>query len=179
MSDFPGFSGHPVTINPWSEESIGRSSSAVILSISGTASAVWPTGNTALYVPFHIAVPITVVKMATWNGATASGNIDIGLYNAVGTRIVSSGSTAQAGTSAAQEFDITDTLLVPGRYYMALTQDDGVGTFFSVAPGSNKISQTFGVRSQATALPLPATATFAACALNYLPVFWLTTRTVV
>jgi hypothetical protein len=57
--------------------------------------------------------------MLVLNGATASGNMDVGIYDYAGTRLVSSGSTAQSGTSAFQDFDITDTLLGPGIFYLA------------------------------------------------------------
>jgi hypothetical protein len=174
---WPTLGAGAVTIHPWSVYSVGIDLAAVSQTLRVGASAVYPTANLAIYVPFSLGVPITAVQMFIYNGATVSGNVDVGLYAADGTRLVSMGSTAQAGTSVLQAFDITDTPLGPGNYYLACAVDNTTATLFRLAPTARQIAG-LGCFTQVTAFPLPAVATFATYASAYLPVFGLSTRTV-
>ncbi len=164
-----------ITITPCAWESIGTS----YLGNTAWASAVWPSANRALFIPFRIYQPITAVKMFTVNGAAASGNIDIGIYNADGTKLVSSGSTAMSGTSAMQVFDITDTQFGPGLFYLALAVDNVTAAFIRRGTSGTITNRFAGLLHQASAFPLPATATFASYSAAYIPLFGLTTRTVI
>jgi len=168
-----------VTIHPYSPESLGSNLVGTGTAMTGAASATYPAANRALYIPVTLAVPTLVVKLASYNGATVSGNIDVGIYDRVGTRLVSAGSTAQAGASAWQEFDITDTLLGPGCFFLAVAMDNTTGTLFRVLGGQARYLTAHGMAQQATAFPLPATATFAAPAVAVVPMIMLTGRTVV
>ena len=136
------------------------------------------TTNEAFYIPFTIWEAITAVSMFCVNGGTVSGNVDVGLYSASGSRLVSSGSTAQAGINNLQSFDITDTILAPGRYFLALAVDNVTGTYFAYTT-VRSIMKAVGVLSQATAFPLPATATFGVLAQTRLPLVGLSRRAVV
>ena len=111
-------------IHPWSLESLGAGLMTDMKSITSAASATYVAANRAHYIPFVVSEPITVVQLFAYNGATASGNIDMGIYDAKGTKLVSIGSTAQAGTNALQTFDITDTVLGSGRFYLAVAMDN-------------------------------------------------------
>lgn len=142
-------------------------------SLASEGSAVYPSANLALYVPFYMQVPGVVTQMFTANGSTAGNNVDVGIYSADGTRLVSSGSTAQSGTSVEQIYNITDTLLGPGVFYMAVAMDGTTGTLRRVTPGAAPIMTMLGMAQQATAFALPAVATMATCTTNYLPLFGL------
>ena len=142
------------------------------------ANAVWPAANLAIYIPFRVSAPVLVTQMFTTNGSTVAGNVDIGIYDVAGTRLVSSGATAQSGTSALQAYDITDTLLAPGQFYLACSLSDGTATIARVAT-SAQFLRAFGCAQEASAHPLPATATFATMAQAYLPIIGLTTESVV
>lgn len=163
-----------VTILPFSWESL-----TVAQAGSGVpASAVWIAANRAVFIPFRLTDSITVVKMFMLNGATVSGNIDVGIYDALGTRLVSKGSTAQAGINAIQEFDITDTRLGPGLFYMASAMDNATGTVLRKSV-NGIILRTAGLFQMASAFPLPATATFAANSGSFLPTVGLTIRSLI
>src|SRR3972149_4117985 len=84
------------------------------------ASAVW-VANVIVYIPVVIPASFRIEQLVARNGVAVSGNIDMGIYDEKGTRIVSAGSTAQAGASADQTFNVTDTLIGPGQYYLALS----------------------------------------------------------
>ena len=155
------------SLHTFSDEAIGT---AVVALTGGNtpAAAVWPAANDALFIPFALAQSVLLKRLFVINGATASGNVDAGLYADDGTRIVSSGSTAQSGTSAPQFFDITDIIISPGRYYLAVAMDTTGGTLFRSNPSVIR-EQQIGMAKQASAFPLPATATFATVTALYLP----------
>lgn len=154
------------TITPWDLLSVGP----FILHENSTipASLVWPTANKAIYIPFTLNVAETALKLFCANGAVASGNVDVGIYTGAGARVVSSGSTAQSGTSVLQVFDVADTVLVPGYYYFAMSVDNTTAEFLCSNPVAAALP-TWGVKQEASALPLPATATFATMTSSYLP----------
>lgn len=172
MSDWPvlrhGYQG-AVTVMTDELASVG------LITSSADTNTAWPTANKALYIPIRITHPCVALRMLVLNGATASGNMDVGIYDYAGTRLVSSGSTAQSGTSAFQDFDITDTLLGPGIFYLALALDNTTGTIgmHTVFP---RYLRAAGVQEQGTAFALPATATFATASVQVLPRMGLTVR---
>lgn len=139
------------------------------LSTSANTSTAWSTANAALYFPIWLPEPC-VVTVAWWqNGTTATGNIDCGIYTSDGKRILSTGSTAQSGTSAIQSVNITDTQLPEGLIYLALAASSGSATFWETAAGPN--GYTSGIKLQLSAFPLPNPATFATINGAALPKF--------
>jgi len=178
MGYFPPYDnedGIAVTITPWHRCSIGYE---LIGGGGGTlASNAWPVAAKAIYVPILVPRRITAVKMFTLNGATASGNQDVGIYDSQGNRLVSIGATAQAGISAMQVHDTTDLIMEAGRYYMGLANSGTTGTYLSCTSQLAQVLGGYGVLNQASAGTLPSTATFATCSSAYLPMFGLTART--
>lgn len=165
-----------VTIGVDSPESLGLDLANAALS---PASAAWPAANRCIFVPFVVYTPLIAVKMGIRNGSTASGNFDIGIVDDQQSRLVSAGSTAQAGTTAVQSIDITDTALVPGVYYMALCMDGTTGTTFAWATPLGE-ARASGVLSQSVgAVAIPNPVAFAAAQDAYIPSMFLTTRTLV
>lgn len=169
------------TIHPWSRESLGPVfAGSAEASISSPASTVYPAANLAIYTPFSVDRPVIVTQLFAYNGASVANNIDVGIYTEGGTRLISAGSTAQAGTNTLQLFNIADYTLAAGAYYMAvaLSRDAGTETLFARAV-SVILQQCFGVAQQASAFPLPATATFASVTNAYFPLIGLVTSTVI
>lgn len=179
MGDWPAqaqdYNRH--VIGTMSPESIGFDANGQAIVHGSFGSATWPSANRAIFIPFVVSAPWLVARLLVVNGSAASGNIDVGIYDTSGNRLVSAGSTAQAGTTAAQFFDITDSTLAPGVYYFALALDNTTGAVLSVAPVVARVS-ALGVLSQSTAFPLPATATFAAAQDAYVPMIGASGRTV-
>lgn len=168
MSDWPpdvhGYRGYGPLSTAGEGSPIGE-----VMSNAGqifTAAAAWGTANTAVFSPVIIGVNTTVYQLAWINGATVAGNADVGIYDRNGFRLVSSGSTAQSGVSAPQVVDITDTTLTPGLYYLAMVADDATATYNRAGTSSaSPLCRASGMAMQASAFPLPSTATFAAFAL--------------
>jgi hypothetical protein len=178
VSDFPiaGPETLPLFITPYSTWSIGRETT---VSLSAPASSTWPVANQAYFIPLTLPWPYPVVRLWWFNGsAVTSTNMDIGIYTLDGIRLYSSGSTAESGVSAPQFVVPTSPiLLTPGRYYMALA----CSTTTANCGGDGTTSMTViagrlcGMLQQASALPLPPVATFAAMATNaFIPFFGIT-----
>lgn len=151
-------------------ESIGVEMN-MLCTFTAAVSAAWPVANKAIYIPFSLSERQTVTALFIANGATVSGNIDLGIYDEAGTRLVSSGSTAQAGTTALQVANITDTVLEAGLYYMACAMDGTTGTAQRWVSGVAGVEalRFLGVFEETSAFALPATAAFATIASDYIP----------
>jgi hypothetical protein len=138
------------------------------------ASVVWPAANEAIYVPFYISETATFQRGHVYNGATAAGNWDIGIYNEAAARLASTGAVAMSGINAVQTIAFTASVtLFPGRYYMALANTLGTATVFASAAALTFIHS--GPYLQLTAHPLPATATFATWVSTIGPCFAVST----
>jgi predicted phage gp36 major capsid-like protein len=142
--------------------------------------ATWPSANLAIYVPVMVVEPVTVVQLACVVGTTAAGNIDLGIYDDAGNRLVSSGSTAIGGTGTIQNVDVTDTPLLPGVHYFAMNCSTTTTATFNRTNMSAVDLRACGVRQQAVgAVALPNPATFAVHAQAYAPFVIAMTRTVI
>lgn len=170
------------TITSFHPEALGEFFQAInFFTNSGfMASRTWQAANTAVFVPFRVEEPVTILKLWTMNGSTATGNVDIGVYDEVGRRLISAGSTAQSGTNVLQQFDVTDTLIGPGNFYLALVASSTATTFFGYPYSADRAAaqHTAGMRQMASALPLPATATFAVNGSGF-PLFGASLRSVI
>jgi hypothetical protein len=123
--------------------------------------SAWPATRQIYYIPFAISEPFTIVKIFWINGTTSSGNVDAGVYDFAGTRLLNTGSTAQGTVSVVQEVDVTDTTLPgPARYYLALTLDNTTGTIQRTTCPAGFMGG-IGVLTETTgSFGLPSTATF-------------------
>lgn len=128
-----------------------------------SSSATYESANRAVYLP--VVIPATCVVRRVWwvNGSTvsASYNIDCGVYadggHKPGRLLVSAGSTAQGTATQVQFADVADTTLAPGLYWVGIVASSTSATLFRYLATSG-MGET--VRFQeASALPLPATAT--------------------
>ncbi len=138
-----------------------------VMTNTGQANAIWPVANKALFVPVWVEQPCTAYQMGCVV-AVQSGNMDVGIYSVGGARLVSIGTTA-VGAVGFQAFNITDTVLMPGIYFLAMAVNNITASFRRIATTHLMISQALGVQEMTTAFVLPATATFANPAANYVP----------
>jgi len=123
------------------------------------SSSTWPVTNKAIFWPFILQEPTTFVAISWMNGATVSGNVDVGIYDMWGNRKVSFGSTAQVGANVLQTADIADTTLAPGYYFCALVADNTTGVYwYNNTPNFNCLAG-FGMAEMAAAFPLPENVT--------------------
>jgi hypothetical protein len=157
------------------------------LGIMSVGSAAWPAADLAIFIPFTTPDDITARRMFWRNGTDGTGTLDIGIYNASGTRLSSSGPTATSGSNTYQYVDIADVALSKNTvYYLAAVSSTAAsGTFYRTASAYGTFDNGFpgflGVLKQesVSSSTLPATATFAAWDnhADFVPVIGLTTST--
>ncbi len=129
--------------------------------LSQAVSGGWIAANRAIFYPFSLTEPATVVQLLWFVGATSSGNIDVGVYDSEMRLLVSAGTTAMSATiNTVQELNVADTLLPPGKYYLAGVCSSGTGTIFLQNAASDEGSLSGAIMyEQASAIPLPNPAT--------------------
>lgn len=176
MSDFSDSSVVvPDRLTSWdSRLGIGQAVSALGYNIP-SSTLVSMTASQAIYLPILLPWKYPV-KRAIWaNGASAGANVDIGIYSVGGVRLASLGGVAESGTSAFQSSALS-ILLSPGCYYLAFVQTNANYTVGNnSSPAQANMGRILGFYQQASAYPLPATATFAAWSTgNGLPIFGFT-----
>ena len=124
----------------------------------------WGTANRAIYVPVRVSRVCVVKEMGpVFNTASAANQFDIGLYDAAGTRLVSTGArnVQDFGGSAVSGADVTDTTLQPGLYYIGLNHSSATGDQLLMYGLAAPIPVALGVLTEALgSVTLPATATW-------------------
>ncbi len=132
-----------------------------------------PIANLGFFIPFTMSeqkeikrILVPVITLA------AGGNIDVGIYNSSKERLVSSGSV-RVMSEMTQAINITNTVLDPGRYYMAVALDNSAVAISTITIGVG-INRELGIFEKTSSFPLPATGTFNEHATrNYIPRFSL------
>lgn len=139
------------------------------------ANITWTTANQARYFPMAVPWAYTVRRVWWANGTTGGSNVDFGIYSPDGSKIYSTGSTAQSGTSVLQFVTPTAFVLPAGDYYFALNSSGTTGVFFGTA-GTAVNQRLCGILQQAVgAVTLPSPATFAAASvvgIGYCGITW-------
>jgi hypothetical protein len=128
MSDWPSVAASRRTLGTWHITfAPGRD---IVAAPSGNA---WPTANIAYFVPITLYQNFYVTKLWWANGGTVgTNNLMAAVYTLGGSMLVSCASTLSAGANAVQSVAAaTNTLLTPGRYYMALSCNGTTATVFS------------------------------------------------
>lgn len=150
-----------------------------LIAVSGSSflSSAYPAVSRALFIPIYINEDVVVKQLWCYNGATVSGNVDMGLFDKYGTMLQSAGSTAQAGTNAVQAFDITDQALEFGVYYLGISIDNTTATIFRGTPSALAL-RMMGVQETAGLFPL-ANATYANPTSAFIPRIGLTLNSVI
>jgi hypothetical protein len=134
------------------------SAAGIVLSGNGS----WSVASVAVFVPILVRTPVTVYQLAWGNGPTLGSNVDVGLYDGTSkARLVSTGSTAQAGVSTLQAVDVADTPVPVGLHYLAMVVDTTTGFVNRGQITSTPGGRMCGMAQQASGFPLPSTATFA------------------
>lgn len=176
MSDFPSAQDmNGSIIGVFSPESITDISNLGLNIAIDASAAAWPAANLAIYIPFRVAGIAIATKIFWYNGATVGTNsVDVGIYDAQGNKLVSSGSTLTAGVSSLQSADITDTTLRRGLYFMAMAVNGTTDTFSRASSVDVRHLRGVAMYQQATAFNLPTTAVFAAVTNAYLPHVFIT-----
>ncbi len=161
----------PMFVNSFGMESTGRVNRS-----TAPTSGTWVAINRIIYVPFSLNRTVTAYRLFWLNGATVgTNNLQAGVYDQNFARMIAGTSTLSAGANICQFDNITDTVIGPGRFYMALW---GSGVTMTVLRTSTASSAGGGVYYETAAGGLPATATPVSPATTalFIPVFGLALR---
>lgn len=160
---------------PWfppeiQEDLCGAGSQAII------TSAVWPSTNRALYVPFSLPMSATILSLS-FACTIATDNYDIGLYDANFAKYESSGSTALA--TGVQTFTLTRPYRANAGdvLWTGMVVSGTTGAVFRYSGGAlSQIVATGAGQEALGSTALPSTATPASLAALFLPLIALGIR---
>ena len=136
------------------------------------AGAVWPAANRAIYTPFEVDQAVSVTALFFEIVAAGVGNAEVGLYSAAGAKLgTSSGAISTNAVGIKTYTPGTPIALSRGRYFLGIATDGVLAQFrrYAGAGAAANVLAIAGLKQQATAYPLPANATFADAAANYVP----------
>ena len=176
--DYPGEWVQPLMISTLGKYASFGLTYPIVQSVAAPTSSNILGGSTgSVLTSFTLPGPYTVRAFYVYNGATVTGNIDMGIYQINPgqtslTRVVSTGATAQTGASTVQTLTCTATRLDRGTYYMALGITISTQTFFSVAT-TYGMAGGIGCHISTSGSPLPATLTAATWSLATVRVPWM------
>lgn len=123
----------------------------------GTSANTIGTSNIAVCGAFTTQIPVTVSTVAV-HVNVASGNMDAGIYDIKGNRLISNGGVAVPAAGRAQVAMSSKYNLAPGIYWMCISVDNTTATLSSATGASSQFS---GYQSCAGSnYPLPATLSF-------------------
>lgn len=156
--------------DPWVPDLFYRKSRymAGFSSLTGTVVSV---ANHAHYVPVWFPADATLYALS-FAASNGTGNYDLGLYNAGLERLGSTGSTAMTATGV-KTLTLPELRVQAGEvYYCALAMSSTSGAAVRIANVTGGWYPAFGWGMEASALPLPATATpVSTTAYSVVPVF--------
>lgn len=152
--------GYPTTVDtgqvqPWIIDSIATA--------AGTTNGAL-VANTVYLWAFELYVPCTITALRWRMGATATGNADLGIYDANGNLLGHTGSSANTASTDNTANLLASLTLASGRYYLALSPGNSTDTYTRLATllgGSTvAINRSFSAANGstgATSPVLPAT----------------------
>lgn len=171
MSDLDRLFLHKDIIATWSPECLGAAWDSCGAALPATV-AWTPGANVAIYLPLTMKTAYPVRQLWWPNGNAVAGNVDCGLFTASGLRVLSCGPTAQTTITTVQVVTLgTAVWLMPGAYYMGLSLSNAAGKIWSTTVATVNTNKMLGVVQEAGAGTLPAQATFATMATDFLPLF--------
>jgi hypothetical protein len=136
-----------------------------LMAMYGTISLAVEAVTTAYYMPIRVPTGCVVRRLWWANGATAAGNVSLGIYASTangspGAKVIECGATAQGTILQVQFVDVTDTVIPPGLYWIAICASDAAATFMVSRPGLVRIDAALTYKEAGVTVgTLPATAT--------------------
>jgi hypothetical protein len=128
----------------------------------GSSAQAWTTADLVHYAPIRVKRHVIAVKLWFGSEATGTNNIDIGIFNRAGTKIISTGLVAKPASNTCSVQDITDTPLAPDLYYMGMTCVSATATFnmWNLTNAPDLSAQGFRTEQLGAGAALPSTATW-------------------
>lgn len=164
-------------ITPYSRESVGPTTRNWIPT---QASGAWPSANLGLFFPFVIPDrrSFASLRAGVGNGASVTGNVDIGVYDRNFAKLASTGAVAMSGGATVQ--DLADLILTlgPGLYYLGMSCSSASTNIYMTTGYPGGSLAAVGCFQMASAHPLPTTVTPAVYAQTVVPLFGISRKAV-
>ena len=157
------------TINTFSWDAIGPEATETRSSLpEGTVSQ-----NDAYIIPIVPSTDFAILSAGWANWAVANGNSCVAVYNAAGTtRLATTGSVANSGTTDWQNASMTNVTLGAGILYWMVYATDSATQQVLRSVADNRDQAGIGIKQQVGAgVALPATLTFADPTNAQVPLF--------
>jgi hypothetical protein len=162
MTDFPGSAGLTTPrgfISTFGKECAWYSMMRIVAGGSTVATG-WQVANTGIIIPFVLNTPFMVRQVMTENGATIGASYDVTWWDrTLTTKLFTTGSVAQSGTSALQIVDVTDTLIPAGETFVTFNVNNTTGLHRLSIGGSATAFHLAGIRQFAGAVPVASSIT--------------------
>lgn len=148
---------------------------------TGTVSGAWATANDPVSVPFVINNAGVVEQLCWFNGTSAGGGVDVGIYDEAWNLIIACGTNTGSGNTTWQSINVTDTALALGRYHLVMVRDNTTANrcrFYNIV-ASNSLLQFAGLNSTTTdsyPLPNPLSGMAAVATATQIPVMGIQFR---
>jgi hypothetical protein len=144
--------------------------------LAGTTQNTWPTANKAVVIPFEVHQDCIAMQIGWFNGSAVNGSVDAGIYDIDGNLLTSIGSGhTQTGTTAIEVVDVTDAVLNPGIYQMALVLSSASGRISYASIGTT-IPNCKGIREISSSYPLTTLPTFSTSSMGIVPMMFVALR---
>ena len=144
----------------------------LMAAVAAGGNVTWPTASQASLIRIRARRTMTITKLV-WLAGTASGNYDIGLYDASGTRLWSKGSTPFPTGLQTETVSPAVTVREGDDFYVAMVADNTTASMKGAAVASAELTKSLtgapvnlGVGS---AIPLPATVALGSTAVLRVP----------
>lgn len=163
--------GRPIHISSIGPQALG---SVFTFSLAPVSAAV-AVASVGYFVPFRLSQTFVCINLWVQNGTGVAGTFDVGVYSKSAEKLVSLGSTTQAGASVTQKVTLGTPLVLPvGVYYMAFSASTvTTATYWRTAPTTVGFCQAAGMAQVAAQTPLAQSPTLAVMASAYVPIFGL------
>lgn len=163
MTDFPTPNITPLFINTYSKYFCGGTIGKIaLLGAVMPTSVSWNLANEAVYFPFSLPFKYHIRRLFWGNGSAAGSNSSIGIYGVDGGGIYTSGSVAGSGNSQLQYVTASpDIVLDPGLYFLGFSHSSTSANRIMAGNITTNPMRRVGCYKETSALPLPASATFA------------------
>lgn len=115
----------PLIVHPFHPLTTNEASFAA--SLTSSLSTTLSSSNIVLY-SVVVTEPYRVLRFWWQNGSTLNGNVEVAVFTENGTRIATTGSTAQSGANVMQQVS-ADFTLGAGRYWIGMASNSSTATF--------------------------------------------------
>lgn len=140
------------SISPMDSNQLGT----VLVTFSAASVDATPGANITIYVPLLIHRPVIAYQLWVRLGGATAGLVGMGIWDETGTRLISTAQTPVGSFNTMQYFDITDTALTRGTYFVGVWNGTSTNRWNSFSTNGTAQLRSLGLYQQTGPMPSPA-----------------------